>query len=165
MHGFFTDDWEEWFTANQIEFVPEPSNSSTTTSALDLAPFGEEQKLTNKINNAVSMLYANDRITNYVLNTETLELEVSNADTRSAFHRAGGVYHPRIMLFYLTICNVRYRAKKNHTQHASYPGARVYPVHIQKFGVGCTGNEIQSKKRNLLSICLHASTFICRRYS
>jgi hypothetical protein len=67
MHGFLTDDWEEWFTANQIEFVPEPSNSSTTTSALDLAPFGEEQKLTNKINNAVSILYAND---NYQLRSE-----------------------------------------------------------------------------------------------
>ena len=100
---------------NQIEFVPEPSNSSTTTSALDLASFGEEQKLTNKINNAVSILYTNDGITNYVLNTETLELEVSNTDTRSAFERAGGVYHLRIMFFNLTIHNVRHRAKTHDT--------------------------------------------------
>jgi hypothetical protein len=66
------------------------------------------------------------------------------------------------MFFYLTIRNFRYRAKKNHTQHASYPRARVHPVHIQKFGVGCTGNEIQNNKCNLLSICActHSHLFV-----
>jgi hypothetical protein len=92
MHGFQTDDWKEWFQANKIAFVPEPPNSSNLTSALDLVPFGVEQKLTNKVNNAVSQLYAHDGITNYVLNTKTLELEISHTDTRTAFERAGGVY-------------------------------------------------------------------------
>ncbi len=92
MHGFLTDDWKEWFRDNQIAFLPEPPNSSNVTSALDLIPYGVEQKLTNKVNNAVSILYANDGITNYVLDTKTLELKISHTDTRTAFERAGGAY-------------------------------------------------------------------------
>ena len=96
MHGFDTDDWNEWFKANKIAFVPEPPNSSNLTSALDLIPFGVEQKLTNKVNNAVSVLYANDGITNYVLDTKTLELKISHTDTRTAFERAGGAYATKL---------------------------------------------------------------------
>ena len=83
-------DWEEWSEAEQVFIVPEPPNSSTITSALDLEIFGEEQRLVNKVNNLISILYANEGRTNYVLNTSTLELDISCTDTRTALERAGG---------------------------------------------------------------------------